>query len=534
MKKFSLKPQGGSCMKMFCKSWLFIGLLVTFCLAACSDDDDKAETPVFPAKQNIVCNAGETTDFTFTANTNWSLASSAIWCKFKSDATEEYVVSGTAGTHTVTVMATGDDQKVDKASVAKLELTMGGQTIVIGEVTRSAVGSELKIFDLEGNEIDKSTGLKVGYDSYAQFKVKANFRFAVTNLPGWVQLEGGSLVGTVDKEVKGGLKIIQDENREKYPVEANIEKNVITFADEEGKAFYEFPIYYEGMNSTEIKLTTPTTFATGWVVTMDGKTFTQQSIGGTGTTTLQNRLPFTIKTLKDDYVIVFMSKGWDDKIHLVGSMYDFFTYDWMHCEGEKGNLSIMIDEYKPNSWNGDPEERSGYILAFSREVYERDIKDKEEEAILTEEGEIEYRYEQSNLIMAFTQKEVKEETGPKSFTIKKGGEEDVSVTQTTDQNLLEIIQGNYSIENKNVYSMSANAGDYFLIYPLLSANEWAGAVSVINRQGQNITVDGETEGEGDDMYYGITIPDTFVEELIIIFRGPDYINRKALVITPAN
>ena len=59
-------------------------------------------------------------------------------------------------------MVTGDDQKVDKASVAKLELTMGGQTIVIGEVTRSAVGSELKIFDLEGNEIDKSTGLKVG------------------------------------------------------------------------------------------------------------------------------------------------------------------------------------------------------------------------------------------------------------------------------------------------------------------------------------------------------------------------------------
>ena len=82
--------------------------------------------------------------------------------------------------------------------------------------------------------------------------------------------------------------------------------------------------------------------------------------------------------------------------------------------------------------------------------------------------------------------------------------------------------------------MSANAGDYFLIYPLLSANEWAGAVSVINRQGQNITVDGETAGEGDDMYYGIAIPDTFVEELIIIFRGPDYINRKALVITPAN
>ena len=140
MKKFSLKPLGDSCMKMSCKSWFFIGLLMTFCLAACSDDDDDAVAPIFPEKQNIVCNAGETKEFTFTANTNWSLASSAIWCKFQSNDMEEFVVSGTAGTQTVTILATDDNQKVDNISVAKLELTMGGQTIVIGEVTRSAKG----------------------------------------------------------------------------------------------------------------------------------------------------------------------------------------------------------------------------------------------------------------------------------------------------------------------------------------------------------------------------------------------------------
>ena len=48
MKKFSLKPLGDSCMKMSCKSWFFIGLLMTFCLAACSDDDDDAVAPIFP------------------------------------------------------------------------------------------------------------------------------------------------------------------------------------------------------------------------------------------------------------------------------------------------------------------------------------------------------------------------------------------------------------------------------------------------------------------------------------------------------
>ena len=137
MKKFSLKPLGDSCMKMLCKSCFFIGLLMTFCLTACSDDDDDTVTPIFPEKQNIVCNAGEKKEFTFTANTNWSLASSAIWCKFQNNDTEEFVVSGTAGTQTVTIVATDENQKNDNVSVAKLELTMGGQTIVIGEVTRS-------------------------------------------------------------------------------------------------------------------------------------------------------------------------------------------------------------------------------------------------------------------------------------------------------------------------------------------------------------------------------------------------------------
>lgn len=415
MKKFSLKPQGGSCTKMFCKSWLFIGLLATFCLAACSDDDDKAETPVFPAKQNIVCNAGETTDFTFTANTNWSLASSDIWCKFKSDATEEYVVSGTAGTHTVTVMATDDDQKVDKASVAKLELTMGGQTIVIGEVTRSAVGSELKIFDLEGNEIDK---IKVGYDDFAQFKVKANFRFATTNLPGWVELQGGSLVGAVDKEVTGGLKIIQDENREKYPVEANIEKNVITFADEEGKAFYTFPVYYEGMDPMDIEIKRPSTNRYDWVVSLDGKTFKQSAGGVVGTggsnTTLKNRLPFTVKALNDDYEVVFVEKGaMNDNLYLMDTSYN----EWMRCEREGGKATLIVNEYVPESW--EPAERVGYVLVFPREEYEK-IKDNLEQKIINGK-EIVHKYDEANLVLQFVQKEIKNnEGGEQIFTAQEG------------------------------------------------------------------------------------------------------------------
>lgn len=190
--------------KTLCKSWLFIGLLMAFCLAACSDDDDNAVTPIFPEKQNLICNSNDTREFTFTANTNWSLASSAIWCKFKTDdELGEFVLSGTAGTQTVTLVITNDNMQVGDVSVAKLELTMGGQTIVIGEVTRSKVDYELKIYDKEGNDITKDGVLKVGYQEYVLFDVEANFRFAATNLPGWVELDGGSLVGPVNKKVQG-------------------------------------------------------------------------------------------------------------------------------------------------------------------------------------------------------------------------------------------------------------------------------------------------------------------------------------------
>lgn len=526
MKKFSLKPQGGSCMKMFCKSWLFIGLLATFCLAACSDDDDKAETPVFPAKQNIVCNAGETIDFTFTANTNWSLASSAIWCKFKSDATEEYVVSGTAGTHTVTVMATDDDQKIEKASVAKLELTMDGETIVIGEVTRSAVGTELKIFDLEGNEIDKTTGLKVGYDNFAQFKVKANFRFAATNLPGWVELQGGSLVGAVDKEVTGGLKIIQDENREKYPVEANIEKNVITFADEEGKAFYEFPVYYEGMDPAKLDLKFPTAYPTNWIVSLDGQKFTQKSSGGsTGDATLYKRIPFTIKTLNDDFEIVYMEEweDWQGKKNI--SLIDPSML-WMHCEGENGKINLTVDEYKPNTAWGEPESRTGYVLALPRQKY-TEIEANIEGAIV-ENGEIKYEYEQKYLLIAFTQKDVKEETDTQAFKVtyydpSEGVMQEATCTKSKD---------NYGYETDEVYVIKQpNSGNQALtIDPFMEGNfeeDWTVQVFMGDN---NVTKD---YFEPMDKTFTISNNKVLTEDLHICIKQ-NYQNVKVLIITLNN
>lgn len=524
MKKYSLKPLGDSCIHILCKCAFLIGLLMTFSLAACSDDDDDTVTPIFPEKQNIICNAGDTREFTFTANTNWSLASSAIWCKFKADDMEEFTLSGAAGSHTVTLMVTDDNQKVDNISVAKLELTMGGQTIVIGEITRSKVDYELTIYDAEGNVIDENTdALVVGYKSFAKFSVKANFRFAATNLPGWVELEGGSMVGAVGQQVSGGLKIIEDESREKYPVVATNE-NVITFSDEEGRAFRSIKVSYAGMTPGVMELIRPSSYPTDWVVSLDGKKFTQKSSGGsTGDVTITKRMPFTIKTLDDDYVFVYMEE-WEGDVLLIDP--DML---WIHCEGDKGKINLTVDAYEPFV-GFQPEERTGYVLAFSRAEYES-IKDNLEENIV-ENGEIAYRYEQNNLLISFTQKEVKEEgETTQSFLIKKSGWEDITPSKTTDNKILEFLQGNYMISD--VYSISANAGEYYMIYPLLSESEWNGEFYVINIKDEDVDVETETGIDEYGMNIALTVPDSFEKDIIIVFKGSDYLFKKALVISPS-
>lgn len=405
MKHLELKSIAGHCKKVLYKGCLFVGFLAACGLASCSDDDESAAAPVFPELQSFSCNIGETKEFTFEANTNWTLESSELWCKLVSGENEGFVLTGSAGTQTVTIRATDEGATVDAASVAKLWLTMGMQRTVIGEVTRSALGSELKIYDMEGNELE---ALTVGYDDFEPFKVKANFHFAVTGTPNWVEVEGGSLVGVSNQEVEGGLRVVQDGTVEKYPVAATDNK-MIVFSAEDGKASFSFPLVYAGMDPMDIDVTAPSGNRYGWTVSMDGKNFAQEGGQGTsGSSTYTNRIPFTVKVLNDDYEFVYLEE-WEDfsgtkNISLIDP-----SMLWLHCEGEKGDISLRVDENEPQYAGVPAEERTGYVLAFSRAEYES-IKDNLE-ANIVENGDIKYAYQQSNLLIQITQKEQETTTG---------------------------------------------------------------------------------------------------------------------------
>ena len=312
---------------------------------ACSSDDDDAVTPVFPQVQTIAGAAGAELDFTFDANESWSLSSDKIWCKLvQGEKTDAFVLNGTAGKQTIKVKITADDASNDM-SVAQLFLNMGGQKVAIAEVKRSAADHILTVYDADGNDITE-TGITVGYNVYTKFTVKSNFRFAVTNTPAWVDLEGGFLVGTPNEAVVGGVSFKENQGvSAKYAI-AKDGNYTITFTSEDGKAAVTVPVIYNGMTTSTMDVTYPTSSQWAvWNVSLDGKVFTQNGSslngGDTNAFTFYNFVPFTLKTLGDAYQLVVFEKKED------GLREE--TSGAVKLQGEKGDVKLTIDALSSGS-----------------------------------------------------------------------------------------------------------------------------------------------------------------------------------------
>ena len=341
------------------KYWLVLMALVSVTLfTACSSDDDDAVTPVFPQVQTIGGAAGAELDFTFDANESWSLSSDKIWCKLvQGEKTDAFVLNGTAGKQTIKVKITDDDAS-DDMSVAQLFLSMGGQKVAIAEVKRSAADHILTVYDAAGNDITE-TGITVGYNVYNKFTVKSNFRFAVTNTPSWVDLEGGFLVGTPNKIVEGGVAFKENQGvSAKYAI-AKDGNYTITFTSEDGKAAVTIPVIYNGMTTSTMDVTYPTSSQWAvWNVSLDGKVFTQNGSslngGDTNDFTFYNFVPFTLKTLDDDYqLVVFESRE--------NGLFEDGT-GAVKLQGEKGDVKLTIDALNSGS-------REFLVYALPQSVY---------------------------------------------------------------------------------------------------------------------------------------------------------------------
>lgn len=471
------------------KYWLVLMALVSVTLfTACSSDDD-AVTPVFPQVQTIGGAAGAELDFTFDANESWSLSSDKIWCKLvQGEKADAFVLNGTAGKQTIKVKITADDAS-DDMSVAQLFLSMGGQKVAIAEVKRSAADHILKVYDAAGNDITE-TGITVGYNVYTKFTVKSNFRFAVTNTPAWVDLEGGFLVGTPNKDAVGGVSFKENQGvSAKYAI-AKDGNYTITFTSEDGKAAVTIPVIYNGMTTSTMDVTYPTSSQWAvWNVSLDGKVFTQNGSsltgGDTNDFTFYNFVPFTLKTLGDAYQLVVFDKKED------GLREE--TSGAVKLQGEKGDVKLTVAPLGSGS-------REFLVYALPQSVFEsleNGLDGMLEEDFMTVKSDYD-RY----FLMDVVQKEEKKGDSEVTAPIVTSMGMNVDCALTTNDDFKLYAEGFFSYTGKEVFESTVYGG-YVAIYPQIDGwDPSAGAnVVIYDGTGNPVPVENYEVGQDDKGIY---------------------------------
>lgn len=545
----------------FTLGWLFMTLLMLCCVTtACNDDDETATAVSFPQKQKIGGEVGDTKELTFDAVADWQLASSATWCRFVTETGEEFSLAGKAGSQTVTLKISAEGQDYgDNVSVATLSLFMGGQEAVIAEVVRNAKAYQLKVYkkvkkgDSDAEELvelGKDEPMVAGYDSYLSYVVKANFRFAATDRPEWLIIEGNSVVGAPNVDALVNLQVPASS------VYAKKQQNgTLSFQDEAGKAFYSFPVSYAGMAKEAIRIAGPSNDPWNWEVALDGQTFSKTSISGAESTettsTFRKFVEYNVTAFNDDYEALFV-----EKVEQATGDFTFVTNldepvseeqpaSWMHMEKKGNGVTRMTVD-------ASDKEREGYIFIFPKVLYDKVAIDpwSEELGFLSVErdimtGEVSlaigYQFEQNNLAMNVLQKEKMQEVGVAEFEVK------LSAFSPVDCNVIDDEEVNAKITEKfgDVVAQAVNlaANDYVTISPKMAEDEFDASneanVEVWKESEAGVLEDyiKEMKPEPMDMTsIGVTVPADAKEgtRLYIAFKNVSGAYKKVLVIEVKN
>lgn len=481
------------------KYWLVLMALVSVTLfTACSSDDD-AVTPVFPQVKPISGEAGEVKEFTFEANESWSLSSDKIWCKLvQGEKADAFVLNGTAGKQTIKIKITADDASKE-LSVAQLFLSMGGQKVAIAEVTRSAAGYKLQVFDAAGNDITE-TGITVGYKDlaaqpiYNKFTVKSNYRFAVTNTPAWVDLEGGFLVGTPNKDAVGGVSFKENQGvSAKYAI-AKDGNYTITFTSEDGKAAKTVPVIFEGMPEDMMEITHPNekyaSIWNVWNVSLDGKVFTQNGskLNGGETTdfTFHNFVPFTLKTLDDAYQLVVFEKTKN------GLLED--QTGAVKLQGEKGNVKLTIEPLSSGS-------RTFVVYALPQVKY-KTLENGPDDMLENNYTDVKIDYNNC-FLMEVKQKEEKKGDSEVTAPIVTSMGMNVDCALTTNEKFKSYAEGIFSYTGKDVFESTVYGG-YVAIYPQIDGWDPTAGAKVVIYDGKGNSVENyDVEQDEKGIYVGL-------------------------------
>lgn len=460
---------------------LFLLVAILFAAVSCSENEKEVVVePEFPEEEVVssVTPNGETI-LTFSANMNWEVTSSAIWCKFANGSTS---MKGEAGDISLSLTITEDAWSVEE-SVVEITLKMGGEEKVIAKYTRA--GKTPVITNADGEEYGEENPIVLTYTNNGvsgSFNFVANYDWEIKdeNLPEWLKISenNSQMGGNAGESVLVTFEVAKN-------FWANAQDGNVVIKAKNSDVSVSIPVSFNGIPEGVIAIDGINGTAFWWKISADGKNFWKD---GAESEKLMFPLSFNAIAKDNAYTVVKIEEDggfmWvNDEPHSFLSLED----------DNAGNVVLTAQE------NTTGKERLAYILVMPQKVFD-EIKEKADanggsydNILLNSEGKdlIESEYD-SYVVLAFKQEGASAAGG---FKVLKGEWEPIACSSDMTSELSQFIAGKYGITPESIYSLSVSSNAYLTVCPLLA--EWSYKYMGFTMTGTNIDnmiEPGESEG----------------------------------------
>lgn len=507
-----------------------------FFAAACTEDD-AVVTPIFPEGETVeTVVPGTEYTLTFSANMDWELRSSALWCLFSNGFQK---IKGEAGEVSQKITINTDAMTLDDA-VAEITLVMGSEEKVIARYTRE--GLVPQVTDSEGKVYGEGTLLTFEYSNNgvtAVFSFNANYEwsFSDEDIPEWVKIDEGSEIGGK----AGDMVQVSFSVPETYWLEAQ-SGNFIIKNDEIGSKV-TIPVSFEGMPEGVVKVKGLSS-VWNWVISQDGKQYWQNSQGSMEEEVQKYDLPVTLKVTakNNDYVVkcLYDASGWMTSVDdgMSGDNFYFYKVD----DDEKGNVTIGGFSSLEGS------KRKGYVIVLPTSVYNELSNNGQwldDKYLVNNSGDVASEVEKY-VVMAFEQEApvVEKEVELKVYSVTGSDDNKVQTPVTVEfgcgsQEVQTVVDAKissgeiYLMDKTQIYNATVKSGSSLDIYPLLK-DDWGdlvfGNCTFMDLQGNTLGTQPTYETIQAEPLSDTYINFTCNESVIVLFKCESFMGRKLLVI----
>lgn len=461
---------------------LFLLVAILFAAVSCSENEKEVVVePEFPEEEVVssVTPNGETI-LTFSANMNWEVTSSAIWCKFANGSTS---MKGEAGDVSLSLTITEDAWSVEE-SVVEITLKMGSEEKVIAKYTRA--GKAPVITNADGVEYGEENPIALTYKNNGvsgSFNFIANYDWEIKNenLPEWLKISenNSQMGGNAGESVLVTFEVAKN-------FWANAQDGNVVIKAKNSDVSVSIPVSFNGIPEGVIAIDGINGTAFWWKISADGKNFWKD---GAESEKLMFPLSFNAIAKDNAYTVVKIEEGNGGFMFVNEESHSFLSVE----DDNAGNVVLTAQE------NTTGKERLAYILVMPQKVFD-EIKEKADangglydNILLNSEGKdlIESEYD-SYVVLAFKQEGASAAGG---FKVLKGGWEPIACSSDMTSELSQFIAGEYGITPESIYSLSVSSNAYLTVCPLLA--EWSYEYMGFTMTGTNIDnmiEPGESEG----------------------------------------